>query len=89
MSIFEAAMLFCFGFAWPLSIYRSYKSGTNAGKSLPFLYVVFFGYVSGTLHKIIYNFDPVIILYILNGLMVLIDIMLYYRNKRLPANSAE
>lgn len=82
-------MLFCFGFAWPLSIYRSYKSGTNAGKSLPFLYVVFFGYVSGTLHKIIYNFDPVIILYILNGLMVLIDIMLYYRNKRLPANSAE
>ncbi|MCK5505092.1 MAG: hypothetical protein KAJ10_08005, partial [Thermodesulfovibrionia bacterium] len=80
---------FCFGFAWPLSIYRSYKSGTNAGKSLPFLYVVFFGYVSGTLHKIIYNFDPVIILYILNGLMVLIDIMLYYRNKRLPANSAE
>ena len=82
-------MLFCFGFAWPLSIYRSYKSGTNAGKSLPFLYVVFFGYVSGTLHKIIYNFDPVIILYILNGLMVLIDIMLYYRNKRLPVNSAE
>ena len=82
-------MLFCFGFAWPLSIYRSYKSGTNAGKSLPFLYVVFFGYVSGTLHKIIYNFDPVIILYILNGLMVRIDIMLYYRNKRLPVNSAE
>ncbi len=82
-------MLFCFGFAWPLSIYRSYKSGTNAGKSLPFLYVVFFGYVSGTLHKIIYNFDPVIILYILNGLMVLIDIMLYYRNKRLPVSSAE
>jgi lipopolysaccharide export LptBFGC system permease protein LptF len=89
VSFFEAAMLFCFGFAWPLTIYRSYKSGTNAGKSLPFLYVVFFGYVSGTLHKIIYNFDPVIILYILNGLMVLIDIMLYYRNKRLPVNSAE
>jgi hypothetical protein len=89
VSFFEAAMLFCFGFAWPLSIYRSYKSGTNVGKSLPFLYVVFFGYVSGTLHKIIYNFDPVIILYILNGLMVLIDIMLYYRNKRLPVNSAE
>jgi hypothetical protein len=89
VSFFEAAMLFCFGFAWPLSIYRSYKLGTNAGKSLSFLYVVFFGYVSGTLHKIIYNFDPVIILYILNGLMVFIDIMLYYRNKRLPVNSAE
>jgi len=83
LSIFEAAMLFCFGFAWPLSIYRSYKSRTNSGKSLPFLCVVFLGYISGTLHKIIYNFDLVIILYILNGLMVLADIVLYYRNKRL------
>lgn len=80
-------MLFCFGFAWPFSIYRSYRSGTNAGKSLPFLYVVFFGYVSGTLHKIIYNFDMVIVLYVLNGLMVFIDIVLYYRNRRLTPDS--
>lgn len=76
-------MLFCFGFAWPLSIYRSYKSRTNGGKSLSFLYVVFLGYVSGILHKIIYNFDLVIILYILNGFMVFADILLYYRNRRL------
>ena len=76
-------MLFCFGFAWRFSIYRSYKSRTTEGKSLWFLYVVFFGYVSGTLHKIIYNYDLVIILYILNGIMVLIDILLYYRNRRL------
>lgn len=83
MSIFEAAMLFCFGFAWPFSIYRSYKSRTNEGKSLSFLCVVLLGYVSGTLHKIIYNFDLLIILYILNGLMVFADITLYYRNKGL------
>ena len=83
MSIFEAAMLFCFGFAWPLSIYRSYKSKTNGGKSLPFLYVIFFGYLSGITHKVLYNLDPVIVLYILNGLMVFIDILLYYRNNRL------
>ncbi|GBE40838.1 hypothetical protein BMS3Bbin09_00724 [bacterium BMS3Bbin09] len=81
-------MLFCFGIAWPFSIYRSYKSRTNNGKSLWFLYVVFLGYVSGTLHKIIYNYDLVIILYILNGLMVLADILLYYRNKRLNKRSA-
>lgn len=83
MSIFEAAMLFCFGFAWPFSIYRSYKSRTNEGKSLSFLYVVLLGYISGTLHKIIYNFDLLIILYILNGLMVFADIILYYRNEGL------
>lgn len=81
-------MLFCFGFAWPFSIYRSYKSKTNAGKSLPFLFVVFLGYVSGTLHKIIYNFDLVIVLYVLNGLMVFTDILLYYRNDRIKKRSA-
>jgi lipopolysaccharide export LptBFGC system permease protein LptF len=87
MSIFEAAMLFCFGLAWPLSIYRSYKSRRNEGKSLPFLYVVFFGYLSGITHKLLYNLDPVIVLYILNGLMVFIDILLYYRNNRLNMQS--
>ncbi|HDH34920.1 MAG TPA: hypothetical protein ENG88_05625 [Nitrospirae bacterium] len=88
MSVFEVAMLFCFGIAWPFSIYRSYKSRTNNGKSLWFLYVVFLGYVSGTLHKIIYNYDLVIILYILNGLMVLADILLYYKNNRMKKLSA-
>ncbi|NOZ69843.1 MAG: hypothetical protein GXP46_11520 [Deferribacteres bacterium] len=83
MSIFEIIMLICFGAAWPFSIYKSYKSRTNAGKSLLFLYVIFTGYVAGTLHKIIYSFDPVIILYITNGLMVFTDLLLYYRNKRL------
>lgn len=87
MSIFEAAMLFCFGFAWPFSIYHSFRARRNEGKSLSFLYVVFLGYISGTLHKIIYNFDLVIILYILNGLMVLTDILVYYRNKRLMESS--
>lgn len=81
-------MLFCFGFAWPFSIYRSYKSRRNEGKSLPFLFVIFLGYVSGTLHKIIYNFDLVIILYVLNGLMVFIDILLYYRNENIQKPSA-
>lgn len=87
MSIFEAVMLFCFGIAWPFSIYSSYKSKRNDGKSLWFLYVVLLGYMSGTLHKIIYNYDLIIVLYILNGLMVLADILLYYRNRRLMETS--
>jgi lipopolysaccharide export LptBFGC system permease protein LptF len=83
MSVFEIAMLFCFGFAWPFSIYKSYKSRTNKGKSLVFLYIVLAGYLAGIMHKIMYSFDPVIVLYIVNGIMVLADIMLYYRNRRL------
>lgn len=82
MSIFEALMLICFGAAWPISIYKSYKSRTNSGKSLHFLIIIFIGYVSGVAHKFIYSFDYVIFLYILNGLMVLTDIGLYFRNKK-------
>jgi len=80
MSIFEILMLLCFGLAWPFSIYKSYISRTNRGKSIVFLFVVFVGYVSGIVHKLIYAFDPVIYLYVINGSMVIIDISLYFRN---------
>lgn len=87
MSPFEITMLLCFGAAWPLSIYKSYTSRQNAGKSLWFLCVILVGYVAGTLHKILYSFDYVIFLYILNGIMVSIDMVLYFRNRRLAART--
>ena len=80
ISIFEMTMLTCFASAWPVSIYRSYTSRTRKGKSLSFLLIVEFGYLCGTVHKIIYSMDWVIILYIFNAVMILIDILLYYRN---------
>ncbi|RCX17614.1 hypothetical protein DFR58_107161 [Anaerobacterium chartisolvens] len=83
MSVFEAGMLVCFGAAWPISIYKSYKSRVNSGKSIIFLFVVITGYVSGIIHKLLYSFDMVIFLYILNVLMVSADAALYFRNKRL------
>ncbi len=81
MSVFEILMLICFGAAWPFSIYKSWRSKQIAGKSLLFLIVIFCGYVSGVLHKIFYYYDPVIFLYALNGTMVFIDIVLYFRNR--------
>ena len=81
MSIFEIGMLLCFGAAWPLSIYKSLRSRSVEGKSLLFMIVVLAGYVSGTLHKIYYYYDPVIYLYIFNGEMILVDIMLYFKYK--------
>jgi hypothetical protein len=86
MSIFEIVMLLCFGAAWPFSLYKSYTSKQNAGKSLIFLCVILVGYVAGTVHKVLYSFDYVIYLYILNGSMVLTDILLYLRNRRLGAS---
>jgi lipopolysaccharide export LptBFGC system permease protein LptF len=85
MSPFEIIMLVCFGAAWPFSIYRSYKSKNTKGKSLFFLIIVFVGYGSGIVHKVFYNYDYVIFLYILNFIMVGIDIGLYLRNKRIEA----
>ena len=83
MSVFEILMLVSFGFAWPTNIYKSLKSKSIKGKSVSFLYIILLGYVMGILHKIFYNFDFVIAFYILNFVMVFIDLMLYYRNKRL------
>lgn len=83
LSIFEIIMLVCFGAAWPVSLLKSWRSRTNAGKSVIFLYIIFIGYVAGVLHKLLYHRDAVIALYALNGLMVFADILLYYRNTRL------
>jgi len=83
MSIFEALMLLCFGAAWPFSLRRSWVSRSTAGKSLFFLIVIDLGYVSGVLHKLIFSFDLIIFLYILNGVMVTTDIFFYFRNRRI------
>ena len=80
MSIFEVSMLVCFGSAWPFAIYKSYTSRQNGGKSVFFLLIVLGGYISGIIHKLKYNFDAVIYLYMLNAFMVAFDIMLYYQN---------
>ncbi len=80
MSVFEVIMLACFGAAWPPSIYKSYTSRTSRGKSLPFLCVIFLGYVAGILHKVNFNPDWVVCLYAFNALMVAIDCGLWFRN---------
>lgn len=82
MSVFEMGMLICFGAAWPVNIYKSVKSKTAKGKSLFFLFIVVAGYISGILHKLLYSMDYVLILYIFNLIMVLIDIALYFYNKK-------
>lgn len=78
---FEALMIVTFGAAWPFSIWKSYTSKTNNGKSLFFIIIVDIGYVCGIIHKIFWSFDLVIILYIINFFMVSTDIVLYIRNR--------
>ncbi len=82
----EAGMIICFGAAWPFSIWKSYSSKTNNGKSLFFIIIVDLGYLFGMLHKILFNYDLVIILYIINFIMVTTDILLYIRNIKYTNN---
>jgi lipopolysaccharide export LptBFGC system permease protein LptF len=82
MSPFEAGMLICFGASWPLDIYKSLKSRSTAGKSVMFMFVLCVGHIFGIINKIVYNHDIVLVLYIINLLLVSVDICLFYRNKR-------
>ncbi|MFA6291890.1 MAG: hypothetical protein WC637_08930 [Victivallales bacterium] len=78
-SIFEALMLICFGAAWPFSIWRIWKTKVARGKSMWFLCIVLTGYVSGVIHKVLNSLDYVIILYIMNSILVSVDIVLSWR----------
>ncbi|MBQ9431483.1 MAG: hypothetical protein IJU44_08020 [Kiritimatiellae bacterium] len=80
--IFEAAMMLCFGLAWPASLLKSWRSRTNKGKSLSFLIIVAVGYASGLTHKLCWQqkVDGVVWLYIANATMVALDICFYIRN---------
>lgn len=84
VKIFETIMLLCFGFAWPFSIYRTWETKTSTGKSMFFLCIVLLGYISGIFFKIYGTLDEVIYLYILNSILVTVDMMLTikYREKQ-------
>jgi len=82
VKIFETIMLLCFGLAWPFSIYRLWKTKTSAGKSMFFLCIVLLGYMSGILFKIYGVLDEVIFLYVLNSILVSIDLALTMKYRK-------
>ena len=89
--ILEIIMLVSFGFSWPMNVMKSYKARTTKGKSLSFLYLIIFGYIAGISAKFTNEaymsaFSEkwyVLFFYVLNLLMVVVDLCLYYRNKKL------
>lgn len=82
--VLEMVMMICFGISWPLSVYKSYKSRSTAGKSFVFLFAIWFGYIAGICGKIMQgNITLAFYFYIINIMIVSADIALYFRNKRL------
>jgi len=79
--ILEALMVISFGISWPMSILKSFKSRTAKGKSLFFLCMIMFGYGAGIVSKLLSDkITYVLAFYVLNFLMVGIDLFLYFRN---------
>jgi hypothetical protein len=76
-------MLICFGVSWPVSVAKSLKTKVVAGKSPTFMIIIACGYAAGIIHKILYSFDWVLTLYIINLLFVLADLFLYYYYTRI------
>ncbi|MDY6327568.1 MAG: hypothetical protein SPL47_09715 [Bacteroidales bacterium] len=91
VSVFEILMLVCFACSWPVSIAKALKTKVVIGKSPVFMIIIIAGYVFGILHKLIYNNDWVVFLYLFNLLIVSFDLFLYFkyieRNRRELASS--
>ena len=89
--VLEIIMIVSFGASWPLNVLKSYKARTTKGKSLAFLCLILFGYVAGITSKLVNDaymasFSQkwyVLFFYVLNLVMVSVDLALYARNYRL------
>ena len=86
----EILMIVSFGASWPFNVIKSVKTKSTKGKSLLFLYLIFFGYIAGIASKLM---NPsymeaiaskwyVLFFYVLNFIMVGADLVLYYINRR-------
>ncbi len=79
--LFEALMVISFGLSWPMSIWKSVRSRTAKGKSLFFLCMILFGYGAGIASKLFSGkITYVFAFYIINFIMVGIDLAFYFRN---------
>ena len=88
-SIFETIMLVCFGFSWPMNLIKAYNAKTAKGTSLPFILLIITGYVAGIAAKIVGGqTNYVLVAYILNLAIVLMNLAIYFRNSSLDKKSA-
>ena len=86
--ILEVVMMVCFGASWPFSVWKSWHTRSTKGKSLLFLLLIGLGYVAGIIGKALYNPSYVIAVYAVNAALVLTDILLYFRNRRIERRQA-
>ena len=88
MQIFEMIMLICFGLSWPISVYKSVRSGSTKGKSAVFIIAIIIGYISGIIGKVVNNqLTYVVAFYCVNLIVVSFDLAVYFYNAKREKNS--
>ncbi len=89
--LFEIFMVVLFGASWPMNVLKSYKARTTKGKSLGFLILIFVGYICGIIAKLSAESFKwyVLFFYVLNFVMVGLDLILYARNYKLDKESEQ
>jgi len=79
----ETCMLICFGLSWPVAAVKLWRSKTAKGASVFFYFIIMAGYLLGIGAKIAAgNLSYVLGMYALNFLMVGLNVVLYFRNRR-------
>ncbi|MCQ2601885.1 MAG: hypothetical protein MJ184_11055 [Treponema sp.] len=87
-SIFEAAMLVCFGFSWPMNVRKAIKAKSAKGMSLAFILLIIVGYIAGITAKLLnHQINYVLAVYILNLVIVFTNLVVYFRNRALDRRS--
>lgn len=80
-SVFETIMLVCFGLSWPINVIKAYNAETAKATSLPFILLIFTGYIAGIIAKIVSNqINYVFVVYLINIAIVILNIVVYFRN---------
>ena len=83
--IFEILMIVSFGASWPLNLMKAYRARTAKGTSLPCLLLIFFGYICGIVAKLTAESYKwyVLFFYVLNLIMLALNLLVYWRNHKL------
>ena len=82
-NILETIMLICFGLSWPINLIKAVRARTAKSISLPFYLLITVGYIAGIAAKFIGgNINYVLIAYFINIIFVILNIAVYFRNKK-------
>lgn len=85
-SVLEAVMMICFGFSWPINLVKNYRCRSAKAMSLPFILLLLAGYTAGITAKIMLHMTGyVLVIYFVNLAMILANLAVYFRNRRLDS----